>query len=148
MADELVNDPSTQVNDLLAGANVIQRRWVIARLMAKSDAEAARKVKVDKATVCRWANKAQLDAAVAAMLQDPMEEARAIMAEAIPKAARVKVAGLDSRNELVRQGAASDVLDRGLGKATQRQEFGAVGGGALSMLVQIVRDDGHDAEQE
>lgn len=115
----MTDSQTTSGNDLLAGATPIQRRWVIARLMAKSDAEAARIVDIDKGAVSRWPNKAQLDAAVVAMLDSPMQHARAILEDAIPEAARVKIAGLKSRNEFVRQGAATDVLDRGLGKPMQ-----------------------------
>ncbi len=106
-------------DDLLRGFTPIQRRWVIARVLARSDAQAAREVGVHKSTVSEWPNKEQIDAAVDAMLEKPLEQARAIMEDAIPEAARVKIAGLKSRNEFVRQGAATDLLDRGLGKPMQ-----------------------------
>ena len=127
----MAHSDATPGNDLLEGATPIQRRWVIARLMAKSDAEAARVVDIDKGAVSRWHNKAQLDAAVAAMLAAPMEHARAILEEAIPEAARVKIAGLKSRNEFVKQAASTNILDRGMGKATQKTEVSGPGGTTL-----------------
>lgn len=118
-------------NDPLSGFSVEQRKWVIARIMASSDAGAARAIGIHPTTVCRWQNKEALDAAVSVMLEDPRKQVLAALADAMPKAARVKIAGLDSHNEALRQNAATDILDRGLGKPTQRQEVSGPEGGSI-----------------
>jgi hypothetical protein len=49
------------------------------------------------------------------------------------KAAAVKVAGLDSDHEKIRQDAASEILDRNLGKPTMRQEITGKAGAELTV---------------
>jgi hypothetical protein len=44
------------------------------------------------------------------------------LTDAVPDAARVKVDGLKSRDERIRQAAASEILDRELGGAVQKVE--------------------------
>lgn len=43
-----------------------------------------------------------------------------ILQDAAEDAAKVKTGGLQSKNEYVKQGASSDILDRVIGKPTQR----------------------------
>lgn len=45
--------------------------------------------------------------------------ARQILEDAVVEAAQVKIAGLRSRHDTVKQGAATEILDRALGKANQ-----------------------------
>jgi predicted urease superfamily metal-dependent hydrolase len=113
-------DSPTKVNELLADASPEQRKWVVQRVLCTSDAEAARRVGVHPATVSRWPNKESLDAAVVTMLSDPLEHAVRALLEAIPKAVSVKIGGLDSRRDAVAQASATEILDRIMGKPTQR----------------------------
>jgi len=110
---------SIKVNDLLADTTPEQREWVAARVVLRSDAEAARKIGVRAETVCRWPNKRRLDDAVAQLTMDACLGARFILAQSLLEAARVKIAGLQSKNEQVQQGAATEILDRGIGKVGQ-----------------------------
>lgn len=112
-------------NDPLAGVTIEQRKWVLARLTTKSDADAARAIGLHPATVCRWANKAVLDEAIVELLADPTAQALSVILEAVPDAAQVKVAGLRSRNENIKQASASEILDRALGKAKQSMDTNA-----------------------
>jgi hypothetical protein len=130
---------ATKFNDLLRDATPEQRRWVWARLQEASDADAARRAGVHPATVCRWPNKKQLDEVVAILLNDAIEAARAILADALLEAVQVKVMGLRSRNEPIRQNAATEIIDRVLGKPSQRQEITGDDGGAI--IVNIIRRD-------
>lgn len=116
-----------EVNAESIGRNATQRKWVLARLTAKSDAEAARAIGINPATVCRWPNKAELDATVESLLLDSMQQALNLILDAAPEAARVKLAGLRSRNENIKQSAASEILDRALGKAKQVQDTNLTG---------------------
>jgi len=124
---------STEVNALLDGINIEQRKWVLARLLVTSDAKAAREVGIDPATVSRWPNKAELTKIVEALLADPIQRAVEELREALPEASRIKREGLKSRNEIVRQDVASEILDRVLGKPTQRQEVTGADGSALKI---------------
>lgn len=100
-----------------------QARWVLWRLVCKSDQEAAKKVGIHRTTVSRWENKADLDAAVLRLLASPTEAVMAILHDAAIEAARVKVEGLKSRSESVKQGAATEILDRNIGKPKQSHEI-------------------------
>jgi hypothetical protein len=135
------------VNGLLTGCSVEQRKWVMARLLTTSDAEAARAVGVHPATVCRWPNKSALDAAVDALLTDTALQAINMLAEAAPEAAAAKVAALRSHRDTVRQAAATEILDRTLGKAKQVQETTLTGALRLdhtfdAALAKVYGDDG------
>jgi len=63
-------------------------------------------------------------------------KAQSILEQAIEKAAEVKVSGLVSRNENIKQSSASEILDRNLGKATQKTEIAGTDGNALKILVE------------
>ncbi len=124
-----------RANQALAGISVDQRRWVLARLVASSDAAAARAAGVHPVTVCRWPNKAQLDGIIADLLSDPMKEATALLTQGIPEAARVMLDALKSRNEQVRLRAAAELLDRVGFAPLQRHELtGVVATGAAAQL--------------
>lgn len=114
---------STKINDLLADATPEQRKWVAARVQLRSDAEAARKIGVRAETVCRWQNKTRLDQAVAELTTDACLGARFVLADAVLDAAKVKVEGLRSSKEQIQQDAATEILDRGIGKVGQPIEF-------------------------
>jgi len=109
----------TDANKILANATPEQCKWVMARLATKTDREAAKRVNVHPTTVSRWDNKAELDRAVNLLLKEPREAALAILTDAVVDAARIKVSGLGSGGK---QQAATEILDRVLGKSTQRLE--------------------------
>lgn len=119
------------VNDWPSGATAEQRKWIIARLSATTDAAAARAVGVHPSTVCRWKNKAALDEAVDQLLQAPKEQALILITEAVPDAARIKIGALRSRRDQTRQAGATEILDRVLGKAKQSSEISGPGGGPI-----------------
>lgn len=126
---------STEVNALLDGLNIEQRKWVLARLLVTSDAKAAREVGIDPATVSRWPNKAELTQIVETLLSDPIRRVVEELREALPEASRVKREGLKSRNEGIRQDAASEIFDRVLGKPMQPTEVSGKGGGAVIIAI-------------
>lgn len=121
-------------NDSLARFTVEQRKWVIARLLTTSDAAAARAIRVHPSTVCKWPEKPELDKAVADLLEDPKSQAMAILVNALAEAASVKVGGLRSKKEEVRQVAAEQIMDRVMGKATQRQEVSGPDGAPIMIV--------------
>ena len=114
------------VNDSLSGFTLEQRKWMIARLLTTSDAAAARAIKVHPSTVCRWPEKPEIDKALERLLEDPKGQVMVILMDALAEAAKVKVSGLRSRREQVRQSAAEQIMDRVLGKSTQKQEVNSL----------------------
>jgi len=109
----------------------LQRRWVMARLFTKTDIAAARIVGVHPSTVCKWPNKAELDATVDKLLEDPLAQAVETLREGLPDAAKelIALAKHSERNKHIRIRAIEGVLDRNLGKPTQRQEVDVTSGG-------------------
>ena len=144
---QMENQPvSTDVNDFLATLTVEKRKWVIERLTAKTDAEAARAVGRDKATVCRWPEKKQLDWAVHELLKSPQARALEILTQAVVQAAVAKAEGIKytdkDGDEHWDQHVASEVLNRVVGQPVQRSEHSGPGGGPIALeMVGVVRKE-------
>ena len=124
---------------MLEGLTPLQLDWVARRIDSRSDREASRLLGIDKDTPGRWkADGVPLDDIIAAAKQDGVIlVSRRIRAD-LNWAYDVKRSGLHSKSEQVRQGAATEILDRGLGKATQRQEVSGPDGGTL--VIEYVND--------
>jgi len=122
-------------NDIPEATTPEQAKWVLWRLVTKTDQEAAKKIGVHPSTVSKWENKAELDAAVLRLLASPTEAVLAILHDAAIEATRVKVEGLKSRSENVRQRAATEILDRNIGKPTQRQEITGADGEPFKIVL-------------
>ena len=113
-----------QLAQLLKGMNTNHMAFVSKRVWAPSDAEAARECGVSPETVKRWKyDGVPIDEVVRLMKCDGVIVAVEMFRRALVDADAVKVAGLTHRNELVRQAAANDIIDRNLGKPMQRQEL-------------------------
>lgn len=102
-----------------------------------SKADGARHVGLKPNTVYTWA--AHVDEALELARSDIQMAALQARKAALLKAIRVKVRGLDSKDERVRQSAATEIIEWELGKPTQRQEHSGPDGGALT--VRVVYDD-------
>ena len=82
---------SMNVNHIPENATPEQIKWVLARLLSKTDKDAANAIGIHQSTVSRWENKAELDKAVIALLADKAEGARAIIGDSVIDAAQEKV---------------------------------------------------------
>ena len=67
-------------------------------------------------------------------------KARRIIKEALQEAAKVKVKGLKSRDERIKQACSTEILDRELGKPTQRTEVTGQGGGEITVTIRGLDD--------
>ena len=92
-------------------------RFVIARNDSKSDKEAAEIIGISSSTVRNWDNKATVDEAIRLMLVDGVITARELRRRNLAKAMAVKVAGLDSVDEKLRQSVATEIVEWEMGKA-------------------------------
>jgi len=108
-----------------------QRRFAVAMLDSKSKKEAAEAIDLKPNTVYGW--NGEVDAVVAMMQEQQREAVLEILENEAVKAAMVKVAGLDSLDEIRRQDAATEILDRVLGKPTQRNEVTGKDGEPLTV---------------
>lgn len=128
----------------------LKAQWVYARATVRSDKAAYESIGVSRSAFYKWPE-SERDA-----LRDMAQRLKAdvqlrimqMLEDAAADAAAVKVAGLTSRNESVRQGAASEILDRILGKPTQRQELTGAGGGPVQQNVVVTWDNVIDADED
>lgn len=97
-----------------------QKRFAIAALEFPTKKEAAESIGIDPNTVYKWGD--QIDVVVDFMRDHAALAALGIIQANATKAAMIKARGLDSKDEKLRQGVATEILDRNLGKPTQRQE--------------------------
>jgi len=98
-----------------------QRRYVVARLEYPTKKEAAEAIGIQPNTAYSWGD--EVEAAVQLIVNDAAENAMTMFANALHKAVMVKIGGLDSDDERIRQGVASEIVERILGSATQRREL-------------------------
>ena len=108
-----------------------QRRFAVAMLDSPSKKEAALACELEPNTVYKW--NGVVDEVVEILLERAADSAYDILEGNVVKASMVKVAGLDSTEEKVRQDVASEVLDRVMGKPTQRQEISGPDGSILTV---------------
>jgi len=99
----------------------LQLEWIGRRIDTKSDREASRQLGIDKDTPGRWkADGVPLDEIVRTAKQDGVILVQRRIRADLNWAYDVKRSGLTARAESIRQGAASEILDRGLGRALQK----------------------------
>lgn len=116
------NRDSERLRELLRDLTMTQLRFVIARLEAKTDKDAAEVIGISPATVKSWENKKLVDEAVSLMRLDGMITALEIRRRNLAKAMAVKAAGLDSDDEKIRQAVATELIEWELGRAKQAVE--------------------------
>lgn len=117
-----------------------QQRFAVAMLTSASKKDAAGRVGIQPNTVYKW--NGDVDDVVEFMRNHAAAAALGIVQANATKAAMVKAAGLDSDDEKIRQDAASEILDRNLGKPTQRRELTGADG---EPLIKVVSQFDYDA---
>lgn len=126
--------------------------YVMERSRCNTDAEAYRSASISKATFYSWPaeEREKLNELAQKLKRASALKAYLILSEATEKAAQVKVKALDSRKDTVQQAAATEILDRSLGKPAQRQEITGKDGGPVATRVIEVKytDDGEDGSQD
>jgi alanyl-tRNA synthetase len=136
------------MNDLRAELDQLQDArldYVLARSKVNSDAQGYKDAGVSKATFYSWPaeEREQLNELAQRIKREVATRVLMVLQDSAEQAATVKVAGLKSRNEHIKQDVASEILDRILGKATQRAELTGAGGGPVTL--RVVYEDGHNA---
>lgn len=110
----------TQLDQLTAN----ELRYVMERANTRSDRAAYCAAGISKATYFKWGSERReyLNNLAGRIRAEAAVRAIMVLQAVAEEAARVKASGLQSRSEHVRQSVASDILDRTIGKATQRIE--------------------------
>jgi len=120
---------SEQLSDILSQLSKDQLRFVVAVQEYASKKEAAEAIGLRPDTVYRW--NGDIDEAIKLLALDMTETARQIMKKNLSKAVMVKMTGLDSDDEKLRQSVATEVIEWGIGKAVQKQEVDVKNGHIL-----------------
>lgn len=110
--------------------------YVRARSMVNTDSEGYRNAGIAKASFYTWPSdeREKLNAIAQWLKRQTVVRALMVMQDAAEEAARIKVSGLKSRDERIRQSAATDILDRNLGKPSQSIDMTS-GGEKLEIVV-------------
>ena len=130
---------SERFSELWQALNHNQRRFAVAMLECNTKAEGAEAIDIKPDTVYRWGK--AVDEVIDLMIGDAKDTAVSILTSALHKAVMVKVAGMDADEPRVRQDAASEIIDRALGKASQPLAVTGKGGGDLIFHVVYDKED-------
>lgn len=124
-----------RLDAVLAQLTSDQIRFVIARSDTESDAAACRELSISRSTVSHWPQDVRdnIATAVSLMAQDGLVTALHIRRRNLAKAMAVKIKGLESDDERVRQNVATELIEWELGRATQRNEHTGADGGAIEI---------------
>ena len=116
------DETNEELQTILRQLSPAQIEFVIARADSDTDKEAARVCGILYNTVLNWSRtsaKKLVDRAVQLMKYDGVITAMELRRRNLARAMAVKVAGLESRNERVRQACATEIIEGMLGKAEQ-----------------------------
>jgi hypothetical protein len=130
---------SEQLSEVLKHLSVDQVRYVVARMDYPTKGEAAQAIGLKPDTVYRW--NGNVERAVELMALDTVESAKAVRVRNLLKAMAIKVKGLDSDDEKVRQNVATELIEWEMGKALQKQDL-SNSDGSLTTLKIIKASDG------
>jgi len=129
------NSISEQLSAVCDQLSTDQIRFIVARQECSTDKEAAEIIGIKPDTVYHWKSrdKAPIEQAIRLMAGDGVLIAAHVRRKSLAKAMLVKVGGLDSEDERIRQSVATEIVDWEMGKATQRQEISGPGGKAIEV---------------
>lgn len=138
------NSISEELSGVLSRLTTNQIRFVVARQECQTDREAAKSIDVRPDTVYRWPENVKL--AVQLMARDNLATAAHIRRRYLAKAMLVKVGGLDSGDESVRQKVASEIIEWEMGRAVQRQEHTGADGAPIGVVRFVTAEGPEDGE--
>ena len=133
---------SSELQAALDELSLDQVRFVVARQEFSTDKEAAESIGIKPDTVYRWPD--AVKDAVRLMAFDGLVTAQHLRRRALAKAMLVKIRGLDSEDEHLRQRVATEIVEWEMGRAKQTQEVQ----GSVSVPIVVVDWDDTDIQAE
>ena len=131
-----ISEDVDRLAEIIGGLTTNQIRFIVARYGTGTDKGAAESIQISPSTVSNWKyDGVPIDEAVCLMSLDGIVVAKEILRRNLAKAAAVKVAGLDSNDERIRQGTSSEILDRELGRAVQPTQITGAEGRELTIVI-------------
>ena len=116
-----ISSGETELDAILAQLSHEQMRYITARLQTNDKTAAAKAIGLKPDTCYRWP--AYVERAVLLIQQEQIQTARHILEHTLVKAMMVKVAGLDSAKEQVRQAVATEIIEWNLGRPRQQTDL-------------------------
>lgn len=129
------NPEKSKLQTILAQLTKDQLRFVVALQDHKTKDAAAKALKIKIDTVYHW-DAELIDEAARLMAMDAVNYALELRRMNLNKAIMVKFSGLDSRNEQVRQKAATEIIEWELGKAKNALDVTS-GGNTIAPKIEI-----------
>jgi hypothetical protein len=114
-----------------------QLRFIVALQEYPSKEDAAKAIKIKPSTAYGWPD--YVDEAARLMALDTVQAALELRKRNLVKAMGVKAAGLDSKDERIRQNVATEIIEWETGKAQSKTDITS-GGHALTVLFREVSD--------
>jgi hypothetical protein len=123
---------SDELREVLGRLSRDQVRFVVARQEFATDKEAAGAIGIKPNTAYSWRyDGVPIDEAIRLMAADGLIVAQEVRRRALAKAMLVKTAGLDNKNARIAQGAATEIIEWEMGRASQRTELTGRDGGPI-----------------
>ncbi|MBU3171367.1 helix-turn-helix domain-containing protein [Clostridium estertheticum] len=115
----------------------------------ESKTEIAKLIKVSRKTIYNWIEDEEFKKELSEMREESKNRAKEIINNEAVKAAKIVVDLMQkAKSEKVRYGAASDILDRGLGKATSRMELADSREGEDDISVDVLEQEIKEIDNE
>lgn len=130
-----MSDIDNSFSDIWNQLTPSQRRFVVAMQEHPTKKEASAAVDISPNTAYNWPP--IVDIACDFMANNIALATLGILQANAGKAAMVKAKGLDSSDEKIAQSAATEIIDRNLGKPTQRNEVTGKDGEQLGVMVYV-----------
>ena len=129
---EVPEATSSDLDAILGQLSLDEIRFLIARSETTTDKDAALAIGYTPRTIKGWPmeRKELIREALRHMARDGLVAALHLRRRALAKAMAVKVRGLDTDDERLRQQTATEIIEWELGKATQPQQVDVTSGGA------------------
>jgi len=143
MANESQVKTKTELEQILEQLTVTQVRYVIARVDSITDKEACERANVNYGSFRNAPREERelIDQAVRLMSQDGLITALHLRRRALARAMEIKLRGLDSHDERIRQSVATEIIEWEMGRAMQRQELSGKDGGPIAFLPVVMTED-------
>lgn len=116
-----ISSGAGELESILALLSHDQLRYITARLQTESKSEAAKAIGLKPNTCSHWP--AYVERAVMLIAGEQLTTARHILEHTLVKAMMIKIAGLDSAKEQVRQAVATEIIEWNLGRPRQQTDL-------------------------
>lgn len=139
---------SETLEGLLDDLNSVRLDYVIERSKTRSNRAALRLAGISEATFYCWSDedREHLNEVALQLRRHYKLAAIRILQRSAKDAAQVKVSGLHSRKEHIKQDAATEILNRIVGKPAQKHELGGEDGEQLTITIKYDSDKSESSQ--